>query len=293
VNENIEDCMIIHDYISPAREILANHDREYRRTELMRLLGNSKRILRKIIVKKVSIEEVVEYMLTPDAVRRIRQFDLKHWIKSGHVVAKRLNKLLDMVPEPTIVLYPSMRRVNGKIIHIDGKPAIALSPDFGFFGGDNLSVVLAHEYTHYLRACHAGVKFEKMPMYKRLFEEGLAVYITTRVLPDISMSALFMSNLHRVIGLNDPSGGYIRWCRRNLAYLASEALDVLGSKSPEDLIRFFDCGRFDGDDTPVRTGYYLGYIMVRNASTRMNLKDMITMKLTSGQVRNWLKDLAP
>lgn len=283
--------MIKHDYISPASEILANRNREYRRTELTRLLGNSKQILRKHLTKNVTIEEMVEYMLKPVAVRRIRQFDLRHWIRTGHVIAKRLKKLLGNVPEPSIVLYPSMGRVNGKIIHLDGKPAIALSPDFGYFGGDNLSVVLAHEYTHYLRARLASVKFEKMPLYKRLFEEGLAVYTTMRVLPDIPQSALFMSNLHRLVGLNDPSGGYIRWCKRNLAYLTSEALDVLGSKSSDDSNRFFDCARFDGDNTPVRTGYFLGYMMVCIASADMNLKDMITMKLSVGQIRSWLKDI--
>jgi hypothetical protein len=284
--------MILHDYISPLQDIYANSNREYRRLELTRLMSESRRIMRQHLMKSTTVEEMVDYLMQSDTVRRVNQFDLRHWIKTGHRIAKGLKRVLGSVPEPSIVLYPGLRRVNGKVIDIDGRPALTLSPDFGFFSGHNLDVVLAHEYAHYLRSRLAGVRFKAlMPFYQRLFEEGFACYVTVKVLPRVPISTTFMANLHRRIGLNDPSGGYIRWCRRHIGDMAGEALKVLPSKEWQPAIRFFDCGRYEGDDTPVRVGYYLGYAMIQHACKEIPCSEMVSMRATRRMVRQWLEEM--
>jgi hypothetical protein len=229
--------------------------------------------------------------MLPGTVRRLASFDIRHWMRTGHRVSRDLKKILGKVPEPSILLYPGMQRVNAKIIHLDSKPVIALSPDFGYFGGDNLTLALAHEYTHFLRAKLAGVKFEKMPIYRHIFEEGLAVYISTLVMPHVQLSTIFMSNLHHVIGRPDPAGGYVRWCRKNLPRLTRELRKVLMSREHHEVGRFFGGSRAFGKNSSIRTGYYVGYRMIKSVASDTPLRKLLASKPTQAQVKKWLGEL--
>jgi len=286
--------MILYDYMTEIKHILHTHkDRETRVTKLRKLLSDSEAILKKHIEsREVSIDTVVEYLLQPATQRRIAHYELGNWIRGGHKVARKLKSLLGETPEPSIVLYPGLRRVNGKILHLRGNPVIALSPDFGYCSGHNMSILIAHEYVHYLRARTAGIKFEKMPLHRLIFEEGLAVYITAQTMPELPLPAIFMSALHNKVGMKDPPGGYIRWCKANLRKLASAALESLASSDEEDLAKFFTCGRFAGKSTPIRTGYYLGFKVIETAVEEYNPAELIRVKPSIRRVRGWLTALA-
>ncbi|MFH1892608.1 MAG: hypothetical protein ABIK83_08005 [Candidatus Zixiibacteriota bacterium] len=283
--------MIVADYITPTKKIYKQSRGDQRRRELTELLSDSKTILRKHLGKNATPDEVVDYLMLPGTVRRLANFSLKHWIKTGHRISRDLKKVLGQVPEPSIILYPGMQRVNGKIIHLDNKPVISLSPDFGYFGGDNLTLALAHEYTHYLRARLAGVRFEKMPVYRHLVEEGLAVYVSTLVMPGVPLSTIFMSNLHSVIGRPDPAGGYVRWCRNNMPRLTADVLKVLNSREHKPVGRFFEGMRVFGENSSIRTGYYVGYRMIEQVVKETPLRKLLAQKPTAKHVQNWLEKL--
>jgi hypothetical protein len=240
---------------------------------------------------KVRVEEAVEYLLKPDTRRRLSRFDSREWKRAAQIVSKRMKRLLGDIPEPDIVLYPGMRRSNGKLIHLGSRPVISLSPDFGFCSGDNLYTLIAHEYVHYLRAVLASVRFENMPIYRYLFEEGLAVYLSAQVLPDRPLSTVFMSRLHNEIGLNDPKGGYVRWCKEHLRTIASTALEALSSRSRDYSVRLFECERLRGKNSPVRTGYYLGFRMIEHAAERMGVESLLTHRPTPRTVKKWIESL--
>jgi len=280
---------MIEDYITPVNRVFdRGSNRETVREELIKLLSNTKHVLRHHMDKgSVRVEDAADYLLRPDTRRRLRRFDSRQWTRCARSVSRRMRKVLGDVPEPAIVLYPGMRRSNGKLIHIGNRPVMSLSPDFGYCSGDNLYLLIAHEYAHYLRAVMASVRFEKLPIYRYIYEEGLAVYLSALVMPDRPLSAIFMSSMHSVIGLKDPSGGYVRWCRKNLPMIATAALEALKSSSHDDARMLFECGRLKGDDTPIRTGYYLGYRIIETASQEMSLRKLLTFRPTICTVQRW------
>jgi hypothetical protein len=284
---------MIEDYITPIKRVCEqNSNREACRNELTELLSGSKHILRHHMDKgDVRVEVAVDYLLQPDTRRRLHRFNIRDWTKCERTVSRTMKKLLGSIPEPDIVLYPGMRRSNGKLIHLGKRSAISLAPDFGYCSGDNRYLLIAHEYVHYLRAVLANARFENQPIYKYLFEEGFAVYLSAQVLPDRPLSTIFMSSLHHVIGMKDPKGGYVRWCTRNLPMIASVALEALDTKSRDHARWLFECERLKGENTPIRTGYFLGFKLIETALRELSLKNLLTFKPTVSRVRKWIESM--
>jgi hypothetical protein len=285
---------MIEDYITPIKQVLKqNSNRETCKKELTTLLSGTKHILRNHMEKgDVRVEAAVDYLLQPDTQRRLHRFNIRDWTNCERTVFRTMKKVLGTVPEPDIVLYPGMRRSNGKLIHLGKRSAISLSPDFGYCSGDNLYLLIAHEYVHYLRAVMANARFHNQPIYKYIFEEGFAVYLSAQVMPDRPLSTIFMSSLHHVIGMKDPAGGYVRWCTKNLPMIASVALEALGTKSRDHARWLFECDRLKGENTPIRTGYFLGFKMIESALQELSLKNLLTFKPTARKVRKWVESLA-
>ena len=285
---------MIEDYITPIKRVFEqNSNREACRRELTKLLSGTKQILRHHMDKNdVRVEGAVDYLLQPDTRRRLHRFNLKEWKQCERTVTRKMKKLLGDIPEPDIVLYPGMRRSNGKLIHLGKRSAISLAPDFGYCSGDNLYLLIAHEYVHYLRAVLANARFDNQPIYKYLFEEGFAVYLSAQVMPDRPLSTIFMSSLHHVIGMKDPRGGYVKWCANNLPMIASVALEALGTKSRNHARWLFECDRLKGENTPIRTGYFLGFKMIEAALQELRLKNLLTFKPTLRKARKWIESLA-
>ncbi len=287
--------MIKADYVTETQKIYSDYkDHEKRGEKIVELYSDSEIIFKKHLPSdRLTMQDMYEYLRVPSTVKRINKFSSREWLKTGHAIAKKLKKLIGDIPEPTILFYPGMRGVNGKVIWLGKEPVMALSPDFGYFTGDNLAVLLAHEYTHFLRAQYVGVKYRNLPLYQMLYEEGLAIYMTRLVLPDPPLSTIFMSNLHRTIGMHDPKGGYVRWCYRWLPDMAKAALDSLSSKDPEPRQRFFEGGTFTGiGDSPIRTGYFLGHQVVLKAAEDHKIEDLLKMKVTALFVKKYVKELA-
>lgn len=280
----------IHDYITPIREILRDKSADKKR-ELRRRIYKSRKILNLHLYKSLSVDQAVEHLLEPERVRKVGRFDLAEWEKIADRVWRRAQKILGRVPRPEIILYPGFGRCNGRVYAVDREPYLVCSPDFPGTTGRNLNILIAHEYGHFLRWKVAGEACDKVPIYTFIYEEGWATWLSRQILPEYPLNMLFMSNLHKKLGMPDPKGGYLRWCRRNLQMLAGEATKVLKSRHHKDRGRFFQCARFIDDDTPIRVGYYLGYRMIDMLGHAHTPRKLLCMKPRYRDVFGWLEKM--
>jgi len=286
--------MIIRDYLTETQEIYRlTRNKESQRTKLTELYSDSEHLFGKYILSdSLGTPDVVEYLLNPQTQRRVNRFDRKKWLTIGHKISRELKKTMGDIPEPRIMFYPGFQVVNGMVVWLEKKPVIVMSPDFGYFNDENIKVLLIHEYGHFLRAEVHGVDYGKLPLHGLIFEEGLSTYLTTYVWPEIKLPVVFMSNLHRKVGLTDPPGGYVRWCKKHFPEIAEYALDCMQKKESDATWRMFQGGRVTGDESsPVRTGYYLGYSMVKRMAEMQNLSELIAVKATKSLVRDSIRQL--
>ena len=279
----------IHDYITPITRILDERNAE-RPAKLRRLIHCARKINNRHLYRH-HWEKTVERLLEPNWRKRVARFDPAEWREIAELVWSRAADIIGPVPPPELILFPGFGRFNGRVYQLDRKPIIGCSPDFPQTTGRNLSVLLAHEFAHFARWRTAGARCDDVPINVLIYEEGWAVWLSGRILPEYERSRLIMSRLHKSIGLADPMGGYFHWCRQNLKMLARASQKVLRSKKHRDLGRFFQCLRFKGEDTPIRTGYYLGFRLIEMLSKRMSPRELLRARPSPKQISEWLDEL--
>ncbi len=279
----------IDDYITPIKAILINANTD-KKTELFRHIYASRKINDRHLYKH-DIKHTAKKLLAPEWIKSVRRFSLEEWQEAAETAWGRTRKIIRFAPPPEIVLYPGFGRFNGRVYKIGKRIVIGCSPDFPHCTGRDLKILLAHEYGHFIRWRKTGVASDIAPIHTMLFEEGWAVWLSREILPEYELKRLFMANLHEEIFMPDPPGGYLKWCRFNLNLIAEKALDVLNSKKEKDLGRFFQCRRFAGGSTPIRTGYYLGYELVRMLANRMPLPRLYSLKPAGTDIENWLREI--
>ncbi len=282
--------IVLHDYITLIKEILASECPD-KREDLRRLIYRYRKINSLHLRKRYTVDQTVKKLLEPGWLAKIGRFDQDEWVETTNLVRARAARILGRVPRPEIILYPGFNAFNGRVYKINNKPVIGCSPDFPNTTGINLKVLLAHEYAHFIRWRKTGIPSENVPVYSLIFEEGWATWLSIQLLPELNLKRLFMSNLHKSIGMPDPEGGYLRWCRNNLDKIARRAQKVLKSKSRKDLGRFFQCRRFWGKSTPIRVGYYLGYLLIDMLSERMTPRQLLRLRPDRKTVSSWLDEL--
>ena len=282
--------IIIEDLISPIPAILA-YDGTDRQQLLIRLISRHREINAAHLLNR-SVSKTVDRLLEPNWIASVRKFNRNEWYESAEKTYSDMTKLLGPQPAPSIILYPSFGSMNGRVYRVAGKLVIGCSPDFPQTTGKNLNVLLAHEYAHFIRWKKIGLtQSMHRPLYVQLLEEGWAVWLSHQLLPKVSLSRIFMSNLHKSISMPDPKEGYLRWCRKNLLTIAYEARKNISSKDKKVIGRFFQGQRFKGDKTPIRTGYYLGYKLVEMLAREMTPKQLFELKLNHRKVSRWLDQL--
>jgi hypothetical protein len=259
-----------------------------KKERLQKLIHRTRKINNRHLQKGYTVDKTVEKLLEPDWMQRVRRFNPDEWIESVDLVRKRAIKILGRIPAPEVVLYPGFNTFNGRVYIIDKRPVIGCAPDFPFSTGINLKVLLAHEYAHFIRWRKTGIPSDNVPVYSLIYEEGWATWLSIQLFPELNLSRLFMSNLHRAIGMPDPEGGYLRWCRKNLGKITRSAQMVLKSKTGKDLGRFFQCKRYWGEKTPIRVGYYLGYRLIEMLSEKMTPQKLMRIRPTPKIVKSWL-----
>ncbi len=280
----------IDDYITPIKKIIDGRDAD--KKEILRKFIYRARKINNRHLYKHNVDKTVKRLLEPQWRPKLCRFNPDEWRETAETVWRKAKKILGRVPPPEIIIYPGFGAFNGRVYKVDKKPVIGGSPDFPYTTGKNLKVLLAHEYGHFIRWYKIGIPPENAPIYSLIYDEGWATWLSVKLLPEITLNRLFMSNLHKAIKMPDPKGGYLNWCRKNLKTIALEAQKVLKSKNKKVLGRFFQCQRFKDDGTPIRTGYYLGYRMIDMLSKKMTLRQLQIQKPTPKKLSEWIEELA-
>ncbi len=279
----------IYDCITPIKEIIDDRDKNIKE-KLHKFIYHNRKI-NNCHLYKHGVDKTVDSLLELQWRRKIAKFGPDEWHKIAEDVWRKSKKILGSIPPPEIILYPGFGAFNGRVYKIDKNPVIGGSPDFPYTSGENLKVLLAHEYGHFIRYRKIGTPPEMAPIYKMIYEEGWATWLSVKLLPKITLSQIFMSNLHKAINMPDPQGGYLRWCRKNLKTIAYEAQKVLKSKDDKVLGQFFQCRRFKDDNTPIRTGYYLGLEIIDMLSKRFTPRQLLIEKATPNKILSWIDEL--
>lgn len=173
---------------------------------------------------------------------------------------KKCQEVLPLHPEPDVYLFVGFFSAEGTTLEIGGSPAIALGLE-RFKDFRDLALILAHEYGH----C-AGWPFlqrffqqEEKPLLYSIISEGLAVFFTEVVFPNIP--------LHRHLFLTP---GRLKWCWENQeALLALAGADLTSSKLIPVLFG-------PGDERaglPPRVGYFIARQMLGNCLSHHGAKD--------------------
>jgi len=279
----------IDDYITPIKEIIDSRDTGTK-ARLHKFIYINRKINNHHLYKH-GVNKTVEKLIEPSWRRKIAKFNPDEWHKIAEDIWRKSKIILRSTPPPEIILYPGFGAFNGRVYKIDRKPVIGGSPDFPYMTGKNLQVLLAHEYGHFIRYRKIGTPSEMAPIYRMIYEEGWATWLSIKLLPEITLSQIFMSNLHKAINMPDPQGGYLRWCRKNLKIIARKAQKVLKSRNDKVLGRFFQCRRFKNDATPIRTGYYLGLRIIDMLSKRLTPGQLLIEKPTAKRISCWIDEL--
>jgi len=282
--------MKIHDYISPIKAIITSR-KLGKKIRLRKFIYNSRKINNRHLRKGYTVDKTVGKLLEPSWKAMIKQFNPDDWSEIAETVWRRASDILGPVPIPEMILYPGFNYFNGRVYLLDKRPVIGCSPDFPFTTGINLKVLLAHEYGHFVRWRKTGIPTENVPVYALIYEEGWATWFSIKIYPELRLSRLFMSNLHKAVGMPDPEGGYLSWCRQNLDKIASRARKVLKSKTNRDLGRFFQCRRYWGESTPIRVGYYLGFRLIEMLAEEHTPQKLLRIKPTPKKIDGWLDEL--
>jgi hypothetical protein len=282
-------CVKIENYITPIKAIINSRDKN-KKEKLHEFIYRNRKINRQHLYKQ-TVDNTVESLLDPAWRRKISRFDPNEWSRIANKVWRRGKKILGNIPPPEIILYPGFGSSNGRVYNVDKKAVMGGSPDFPNTTGKNLEVLIAHEYAHFIRFRKLGTPPRFSPIYTMIYDEGWATWFSVQLLPRIKLSQLFMSNLHRAINMPDPPGGYLRWCRKNLNIIASNAQKVLKSKDDKILGQFFQCRRFKDDNTPIRVGYYLGLRLIEMLSEKHTPRQLLVVKPTPSKISRWIDEL--
>ena len=196
------------DLMTPIKTILADKHAD-RQRELHRLIYRHRKIHNRHLGWGPSIDETVSRLLDPKWQSKVRRFDPEEWRETANDMRSRAEKILGRVAGPELVIFPGFGSFNGRVYRLDGRPVIGCAPDFPRCTGIDLKVLLAHEYAHFARWRKTGIPYENSSVFASIYEEGWATWLSTKLLPECSLSQLFMSNLHEAINMPDPHGGYL------------------------------------------------------------------------------------
>jgi hypothetical protein len=227
---------------------------------------------------------------SPEDVRllseRVAGHDLEALARSGY---RSAIGLLRPSHEPAAYLCVGLEMSNAFMVVVEGEPAVGIGLEaYGrTFGAvhvslEDLTHVLPHELCHAVRARETdsplgrffesddpATAFDEEPFFELVAEEGLAGLTGHAAAPRLPLGRVLFY-----------APDDLRWCQENEDRLLEEFADQrdlpLGGERYE---RYFGSG-LEGDDRPPRTGYYLGYRLVRRyleENPRVSLAEAVRM----------------
>jgi hypothetical protein len=175
----------------------------------------------------------------------------------------------DFACRNSIYFLVSLGAFDGAVRSVNGDPAALL---FGvdvmarIHPQDELGIFFDHELFHiYHRQITGMAGGMGDPLYRALWEEGLATYVSGVLNFQVSESAI----------LGRPEDLAAR-AKPLLSQLARELLQNMDSTSP-DLYRTFFLGNSARKDIPPRSGYYVGLLIARELGQNYSLQQLAEM----------------
>ena len=147
--------------------------------------------------------------------------------------------------------------------------------------GQDLAPLFAHELFHvYYAQRHAedgrstklveSIKEEAEersdPLYRSLWDEGLATYVSEVLSPGATPASLML----------DTPAGLAAACDRNRAFLIDDLRHELDSRDAQTYASYFFGGPVTGE-RPARAGYYFGYLVAKSLAARRPMTELVAL----------------
>lgn len=171
-----------------------------------------------------------------------------------------------------IYLMASLGSLDGAGRVVAGHPALVLGVDTmaEFETAKELPVVITHELFHRYNFQVAGFSDDpgdRQAIWRTLWAEGLATYVSGRLNPKASLSEVLVSE---DLAQRGP----------DLIRQLAVALRVNDAPDPSLYAEYFESGsaRAKSDGIPQRSGYYVGYRVVQQLAKRDSLYELAHLK---------------
>jgi hypothetical protein len=191
----------------------------------------------------------------------------------------------DFACQNSIYFFVSLGAFDGAVRPVNGHPALLFGVDViaRIHPQDELGAFFDHELFHaYHRQIIGMGGGMGEPLYRALWEEGLATYVSGVLNPRVSESAI----------LGRPEDLAAR-AKPFLSQIALELLQNMNSRSP-DLYQTFFLGNGARKDIPPRSGYYVGLLIARELGQSYSLGQLAKMNGESlrSTIRRMLQKIA-
>jgi hypothetical protein len=191
----------------------------------------------------------------------------------------------DFACKNSIYFLVSLGHFDGGVRTVSGQPALLFGVDVTarIHPPDQLGALFDHELFHMYHRQVTGVGGGPGdPLYRALWEEGLATYVSGALNPRVSESAI----LGRPEDLAERAEPL-------LPQIARELLQNMDSTSP-DLYQAFFLVNSPRKDLPPRSGYYVGFLIARELGKSHSLQQLAQMNGESlrSTVRQMLEKMA-
>jgi hypothetical protein len=191
----------------------------------------------------------------------------------------------DFACQNPIYLLVSLGAFDGGVRAVNGYPALLFGVDViaRVHPQDELGALFDHELFHMYHRQITGMGGGRGdPLYRALWEEGLATYVSGVLNPGVSESAI----------LGRPEDLAAR-AKPHLPQIARELVQNMDSTSP-DLYQTFFLGDSARKDIPPRSGYCVGLLIARELGQGHSLQQLAKMNGESlrSTIRRMLQKMA-
>lgn len=189
-------------------------------------------------------------------------------------VLNKLSKVIKSRGSLPIMLFVGLSLTNGFVDKYKKKYTTFLNLE-QYDDSFTLKVFLAHELTHCIHLQNNPSIYywhgNKVNWYNALVLEGVATYLTKKILKISSADALWGNYLNK-----KERADFVQWCEKNKVKLKQQLLRQI-DKTKKEESQFFG-GKKPRGCPYYRTGYFLGLDLVENLLQKMKLKEVIMLK---------------
>jgi hypothetical protein len=199
----------------------------------------------------------------------IQAVERRIWQVKDTVVSRFENLLPDFNPATvTIYLTVSRFRFDGKIPHEQPNSLLLGLDGLVKFHGENapVEVILSHELFHvyHWRVNPPLADVERLPLYRQVWQEGLAIYVSGLLNPTASLGEILLDPR-----LASDGDHWVKAISRDL---------LINLEATDEPTAAVYLSYRAGGVIPSRMGYLVGYEIVRSLAQQRVLSDLIHMR---------------